>query len=1084
MYKPPKSLSMRLAQLFLLATALLIEIPLWREASAAISCSQNAYVANDLIAFDAMLSHGNLQLSVTTRQSLSGIAIETSRRFDFFIDADQSLNTGDPRPGAIQGIDYVVRCRILIAPLCTLYRTPSSVHDEEQSLGNVPAEINPVNVLSLTVPVSSAAVDVIAFARGGNQTSAGVSGHGDRCPEHGAFNTATQDTVVRRVSQQLDRVISDSSGSTLQGWRFRTIGDQFEMALDFKSPVSLDGLNGRLELDTDRNLNTGLVHTPFLIASPFNEIASWGWDIAIEFTGGDPFGASDPTPIWLDFGKQSDFILPGQSYAYPYGFPFGEGYNDGRWHFDGNRFVMQGSLAMLDARRWRTVPGEGLTVDRIPTDGQWVGRLFTRAGSAISDMIPKRGSAFDFVLNQEAPAISWKPESMVSGSSPLDRLPQYDLIRVDAQVDSGSLVVAGTIARLESSWMATGLIFFIDTDGQTGQPIRNEEYQTETILADYVVGVVPRDLWGFVGYTALLRHPDEVLEGRDSGLNIQFSDPAQVSSPARFTMTIPLTAIGNPQGTIRLYVATVAPPGIIDDVAPLAPLSVGGGTTYTLTVDSSRATGVAITANLPTYGGTTKYSRGGIASGTGITLTAPATAGGANFSSWSGCASTADRDCTVAMTQNRTVTVNYTSTTCPYDDHLPLQNTTVTGTEFYGACRTLTAGPAFVVTASGDATFLAGQRITLRPGFAVRAGGRFRARIDPSLASAAPDAAVPGATAEVTVATPAATPWPPAAALTWSDLPEGLRARLREHDATVRDARQSADGAVIVFASDAALVAEDDNAHSDVYAYAADTDTLWLISATLRGAAGAGPSHTPRLDGEGRHLLYVSVAPDLVAGPSNAYPQIYHHDLELGRTALLTRTGAGRPGDGASDQPLLAGDWAIYRTAALDLAPAGPGLYRQHLYDGRREAVGLDDWSQPDPRASHPVADAAGAEIAYQRPDPDEYRQIYLNDLWLVERLSRADDPELGPLDHCCAALSPDGRYLAYREWGAEGAAWLHLRDRDRDRHVRLPWPADEALAEQAPTFRQDSAELWWIAPEQGPGLLEVQHRLANPLRE
>ncbi|AHE98501.1 serine protease [Thioalkalivibrio paradoxus ARh 1] len=72
---------------------------------------------------------------------------------------------------------------------------------------------------------------------------------------------------------------------------------------------------------------------------------------------------------------------------------------------------------------------------------------------------------------------------------------------------------------------------------------------------------------------------------------------------------------------------------------------------------------------------------------------------------------------------------------CPYDDHLTLQNTSVTSPAFYGACRTITAGPAFVVTATGDATFRAGQRISLRPGFAVRAGGRFRAEIEPGLAS-------------------------------------------------------------------------------------------------------------------------------------------------------------------------------------------------------------------------------------------------------------------------------------------------------------------------------------------------------------
>jgi hypothetical protein len=65
--------------------------------------------------------------------------------------------------------------------------------------------------------------------------------------------------------------------------------------------------------------------------------------------------------------------------------------------------------------------------------------------------------------------------------------------------------------------------------------------------------------------------------------------------------------------------------------------------TYTLNVNSDGAAAVAITASPVTYAGTTNYSKTGIDSGTSITLTAPAMAGSANFSSWSGdCSGTAN----------------------------------------------------------------------------------------------------------------------------------------------------------------------------------------------------------------------------------------------------------------------------------------------------------------------------------------------------------------------------------------------------------------------------------------------------------
>jgi hypothetical protein len=89
-------------------------------------------------------------------------------------------------------------------------------------------------------------------------------------------------------------------------------------------------------------------------------------------------------------------------------------------------------------------------------------------------------------------------------------------------------------------------------------------------------------------------------------------------------------------------------------------------TTYTLNVNSSGAASVAITSNPSTYAGTTNYSRTGIASGTGITLTAPATVGSANFSSWSGCDSNSGVTCNLSMTIDKTVTANYATTPTTY----------------------------------------------------------------------------------------------------------------------------------------------------------------------------------------------------------------------------------------------------------------------------------------------------------------------------------------------------------------------------------------------------------------------------------
>ena len=89
--------------------------------------------------------------------------------------------------------------------------------------------------------------------------------------------------------------------------------------------------------------------------------------------------------------------------------------------------------------------------------------------------------------------------------------------------------------------------------------------------------------------------------------------------------------------------------------------TVSSSTTNTLSVHSSGAAGVVISASPTTYAGTTNYSKTGIAAGTSITLTAPASAGGATFSSWSGCNTTSGVICSITMSSSLTVTASYGS---------------------------------------------------------------------------------------------------------------------------------------------------------------------------------------------------------------------------------------------------------------------------------------------------------------------------------------------------------------------------------------------------------------------------------------
>ena len=86
-------------------------------------------------------------------------------------------------------------------------------------------------------------------------------------------------------------------------------------------------------------------------------------------------------------------------------------------------------------------------------------------------------------------------------------------------------------------------------------------------------------------------------------------------------------------------------------------------TVYTLTVDSANpSTGVAINAspadNSNTSTGSTSFSLS-YNQGSAVTLTAPSTAAGNNFSSWTGCTTASSIICNVTLNANTTVIANY-----------------------------------------------------------------------------------------------------------------------------------------------------------------------------------------------------------------------------------------------------------------------------------------------------------------------------------------------------------------------------------------------------------------------------------------
>jgi Tol biopolymer transport system component len=105
----------------------------------------------------------------------------------------------------------------------------------------------------------------------------------------------------------------------------------------------------------------------------------------------------------------------------------------------------------------------------------------------------------------------------------------------------------------------------------------------------------------------------------------------------------------------------------------------------------------------------------------------------------------------------------------------------------------------------------------------------------------------------------------------------------------------SANGRYVAFTSDADnLVAGDDNGVSDVFVFDLLTGTLYRVSVTSRGGQARGASYNPSISADGHLISFTSGARNLTRGLRKRIPNVFVHDLNTGRTRLVSVSNRGK----------------------------------------------------------------------------------------------------------------------------------------------------------------------------------------------
>jgi hypothetical protein len=239
------------------------------------------------------------------------------------------------------------------------------------------------------------------------------------------------------------------------------------------------------------------------------------------------------------------------------------------------------------------------------------------------------------------------------------------------------------------------------------------------------------------------------------------------------------------------------------------------------------------------------------------------------------------------------------------------------------------------------------------------------------------------------------------------------------HDPTI-----SADGRYVAFGSNAEnLVAGDTNGRLDLFVRDRTADTTERVSVASDGSQANdnlyGSYDPPGISADGRYVVFGSRATNLVAGDTNASPDVFLHNRAAGTTTRLSVDSDGTQGNNESSKVSMSGDggYVAFHSAATNLV-AG------------------------DTNASYDVFVASiaapGAPVILSSTHPDENTWYTAN----VPSFSWTASDTLGisgyshVLDQAAATIPDDTSEGAATTWTsptarADGTWWFHVKARN-----------------------------------------------------
>lgn len=277
------------------------------------------------------------------------------------------------------------------------------------------------------------------------------------------------------------------------------------------------------------------------------------------------------------------------------------------------------------------------------------------------------------------------------------------------------------------------------------------------------------------------------------------------------------------------------------------------------------------------------------------------------------------------------------------------------------------------------------------------------------------------------------------------------------------DVAMSADARYVAFQNAFGnIVPGDTNGVADVFVRDRVLGTTTRVSLDSGGAEANGASSAPDLSADGRFIVFMSVATNLVPGDTNGVPDVFVRDLQTGLTTRANVSSLGEEANEWSSDPQISGDgrFVAFQSYASNLFPSDTnGAIDVFVHDRQTGLTTLDSRNSlgalANDNCEHPSISHDGRYVAFasaagnlgSQPPPLR-SQIYVRDRQLDQTtLASASDNTLavfGNANSARAQISGDGRWVAFRSFASNlvggdtnGTYDVFVRDRQTNDTLR-----------------------------------------------